>query len=696
MGTKREPAVRLCVTCGQLKSADHFAPGRRKCVACQRTGSRRAQRARGQRARTQYDPHASIHARARDQALRRLGLEHLDAYRAYYQAKRRAIPSTVPADLARKRAVSLALRALERQYRRRYGELYQQELRRDRSRRHLRRPGRPAGTHNRLTIGAEPAWTWQPDPAGAGQSRQEEEWARQGASLEAVRQRATELFAEGRSAATVAEDLNVARQTATAWRARWQSGGTAALRNRSLGRPPAVPDSQLPAIKQALLTGAEAHGFDSDGWTSARVAVVVQRITGVQLGRMAVQQLLRERLGWRFQPATSSVTAQLLPTPASATDSLVVVAAAALVNPGDVAAALPGLPRSSRPAGPAERRDAIAQAWRDEPGITSTVLAERFGVSGRTIQRDTQTLQERGIQRRLADRRPKGHRTRVHYAAIYRRFLAWLADDLGRPPTGQDLSDDILARWIAQRASVGGHGGRGLSSASLRLECSALRLLVRHAGRPELAASLHATRQQAPPPETISAAQYERLLGAPDLTTLAGVRGRAILGLLGDVGLRPGEVGALKLDDIIWSADGQTPVQLRVAWGEGRVVQLTPQATAALAGWLPPHPDWPTDSRGRALPAAAPLFVALWPPKSASQAITEARLLSQVLRHAQQAGIPAHLRHPSALRHYWATRQVAGGITPAQLQARGGWRDRRSAEAYFNSPLGPPWRRRLT
>jgi len=77
--------------------------------------------------------------------------------------------------------------------------------------------------------------------------------------------------------------------------------------------------------------------------------------------------LLRERFGWRFQPATSGVTvvtaaAQPLPTPASATDSLAAVAATALANPEDLAAGMPGLARSNRPASPAERRDAIAQA----------------------------------------------------------------------------------------------------------------------------------------------------------------------------------------------------------------------------------------------------------------------------------------------------------------------------------------------
>ena len=66
--------------------------------------------------------------------------------------------------------------------------------------------------------------------------------------------------------------------------------------------------------------------------------------------------------------------------------------------------------------------------------------------------------------------------------------------------------------------------------------------------------------------------------------------------------------------------------------------------------------------------------------------MTEIGLLYQVLRHAEWAGMPAHLCYPNTLRHYWATQQVAGGITPAELQARGGWRDRVSAQAYFQRP----------
>jgi transposase len=88
-------------------------------------------------------------------------------------------------------------------------------------------------------------------------------------------------------------------QSAVSWHAHWRSRGIAALRSRGPSRNPAIPDRKLAAIERGLLKGAKAHGFDSDMWTSARAAVVIQQITGVQLGRKAVHRLLRKRLGWR-------------------------------------------------------------------------------------------------------------------------------------------------------------------------------------------------------------------------------------------------------------------------------------------------------------------------------------------------------------------------------------------------------------
>jgi hypothetical protein len=206
MGVKRDPAVRLCVTCVQLKSADQFAPGRRKCVACQQT-----QPSRADCPGRPHDPHAAVRARARDQALRRLGLENLDAYRTLYQAERRAISEMVPPARARKQTVSRALRALERQHHSRYVELYQA-----RSQPHSRRPGRPAGTSDRLTITPGAASTWRRNGAGRRRPRQQGEGARQRAELQAIQERAADLFAQGVRPSSVAGQLGVARQSASA------------------------------------------------------------------------------------------------------------------------------------------------------------------------------------------------------------------------------------------------------------------------------------------------------------------------------------------------------------------------------------------------------------------------------------------------------------------------------------------------
>ena len=122
------------------------------------------------------------------------------------------------------------------------------------------------------------------------------------AARQARRERAAQLFAQGRSQAEVARELDVSRQSASRWHAGWQADGKAALRTRGpTGRRPKVADAQLEAIQQALLQGALAHGFPTDVWTLERIAVVIQGLTGVALSNPSVWRLLRDRLGWTVQ-----------------------------------------------------------------------------------------------------------------------------------------------------------------------------------------------------------------------------------------------------------------------------------------------------------------------------------------------------------------------------------------------------------
>jgi transposase len=102
---------------------------------------------------------------------------------------------------------------------------------------------------------------------------------RQRAERQARRERAAELFAQGRTQAEVAAELDVSRQSASRWRARSQADGATALRTRGpTGRPPKVPDTAL-----------------------ERIAVVIQGLTGVALSNPSVWRLLSERLGWSAQ-----------------------------------------------------------------------------------------------------------------------------------------------------------------------------------------------------------------------------------------------------------------------------------------------------------------------------------------------------------------------------------------------------------
>jgi transposase len=126
--------------------------------------------------------------------------------------------------------------------------------------------------------------------------------AQQRVERQARRERAAVLFAQGRSQAEVARELDVSRQSANRWHAGWQALGTTALRSRGpTGRRPKVADDQLAAIEQALLKGALAHGFTTDVWTLERIAVVIQGLTGVALSNPSVWRLLRNRLGWTVQ-----------------------------------------------------------------------------------------------------------------------------------------------------------------------------------------------------------------------------------------------------------------------------------------------------------------------------------------------------------------------------------------------------------
>lgn len=67
------------------------------------------------------------------------------------------------------------------------------------------------------------------------------------------------------------------------------------------GRRRKLTDAQLAEVGAALVKGPRVSGFPTEMWTLARVADVIERITGVRYSQTQTWTVLRERLGWSRQ-----------------------------------------------------------------------------------------------------------------------------------------------------------------------------------------------------------------------------------------------------------------------------------------------------------------------------------------------------------------------------------------------------------
>jgi transposase len=119
---------------------------------------------------------------------------------------------------------------------------------------------------------------------------------------EARRFRAFELAHVGWSQTAIAEALGVTQSAVSKWLKAAAAGPEALRARKSSGRPVKLTAAQRETLVALLTQGAEAHGFDGDVWTSARVTTLIARELGVTLCDRQVRRLLHQ-LGWsRQQP----------------------------------------------------------------------------------------------------------------------------------------------------------------------------------------------------------------------------------------------------------------------------------------------------------------------------------------------------------------------------------------------------------
>jgi transposase len=120
--------------------------------------------------------------------------------------------------------------------------------------------------------------------------------------MEQRRMRAANLFEQEVIPAEIARQVGVGHQTVSEWRTVWRQGGRDALRAAGrAGRLPKLSREQLVDVEAALARGPEANGYTTDLWTLARVAEVIERVSGVSYHPHHVWRILREQLGWTWQ-----------------------------------------------------------------------------------------------------------------------------------------------------------------------------------------------------------------------------------------------------------------------------------------------------------------------------------------------------------------------------------------------------------
>jgi len=240
--------------------------------------------------------------------------------------------------------------------------------------------------------------------------------------------------------------------------------------------------------------------------------------------------------------------------------------------------------------------------------------------------------------------------------ATIRAYRADLADYADARGTTRDWASgpEPALRYLAARTRRGRRLDPGLAPTSLRRRAAALKGFYRFAFGEgligiDVAAHLDLPRMPRLLPETLSAAETERLLLAPPPDALLD---RALLELLYAAGLRVSEALRLDLEDI--SLDGGF---VRVI-GKGdreRLVPVGEVALEAIRAWLAGARPTIVAAHHVEPIRGGPLFLGV-----TGKRLVRQQAWSIVKRAAASAGLPGRVS-PHTLRHSFATHLLEGG-----------------------------------
>lgn len=218
----------------------------------------------------------------------------------------------------------------------------------------------------------------------------------------------------------------------------------------------------------------------------------------------------------------------------------------------------------------------------------------------------------------------------------------------------------------AVRDFLGALHDRGVSRASSARRLAALRTFARYLVREEIltedpTALVGAPRKEQRLPKHLPADEMNRLLDAPDPSTVAGRRDLAILELFYASGLRLSELVGLDLGDVNLSS---RIARVAGKGGKERLVPFNRAAAEAIRQMLPDARPAapPRQPPSRHAPRRQPLFLNLRGGRLTTRSVDRI-----VRRYARQAAIDRGIS-PHALRHTFATHLLQAGADLRAIQ----------------------------
>lgn len=263
----------------------------------------------------------------------------------------------------------------------------------------------------------------------------------------------------------------------------------------------------------------------------------------------------------------------------------------------------------------------------------------------------------------------------------------WLERGLARPTLEAYRTDlEHLASWLAARGAgllnagradlmehLGWRIGQGYQARSTARLLSCVRGFYRHALRQNLinedpTLDIALPKLGRPLPKSLSEADVEALLAAPDPEDSLGLRDRCMLEVLYACGLRVSELTGLRLDQLNLR---QGVVRVTGKGSKERLVPLGEEAIVWLQRYL---------QAGRAPLLGGQPSDVLFPSRQGRE-MTRQTFWHRIKRHASQAGIRTPLS-PHTLRHAFATHLLNHGADLRVVQMLLGHSDLSTTQIY--------------